>query len=85
MKTKETQQLLEEDLKREARNGDFVSNLLCPKCKKVITNLDLKHWKCSKCKAEFRVVFVKPQKKDKVYFGTVSKTGKFKLKWQTTK
>ena len=23
MKTKETQQLLEEDLKREARNGDF--------------------------------------------------------------
>ena len=83
MKTKETQQLLEEDLKREARNGDFVSNLLCPKCKKVITNLDLRHWKCIKCGAEFKVDFIKPQKEDQVYFGIVSKTGKFKLKWQT--
>jgi len=90
MKTKETQQLLEEDLKREARNGDFISNLLCPKCKKTITDLDLKHWKCIKCGAEFKVSFedikndVKKKKsKDKVYLWVANQTGKFKLKWKT--
>ncbi len=25
----------------------------------------------------------KPKKKDSVYFGVVSKTGKFRIKWQT--
>ncbi len=79
---KDRENMTEEKLRTEYRNGDFVSNVLCPKCKKVIASEDLKHWKCSKCKADFRVVFVKPQKKDSVYFGTVSKTGKFKIKWR---
>jgi len=75
-------EMLEDKIKTDYRNGDFVSNLLCPKCKKTITNLDLKHWKCVKCGAEFKVDFIKP-KKDKTYVWAKNSTGKYKLVWKT--
>ena len=34
-----------------------ISNLACPKCKKIITGADLKHWRCVKCGAKFKISF----------------------------
>ena len=33
-------------------------NLRCPKCSKTITNADLKHWKCVKCGASFKIELI---------------------------
>ena len=35
-----------------------MENLKCPKCGKIITKEDLKHWKCTKCGASFKVDFI---------------------------
>jgi ribosomal protein L37AE/L43A len=32
-----------------------LNNLCCPICDKTITDKDLKHWKCTKCGAQFKV------------------------------
>ena len=32
-----------------------INNLTCPKCGKTIDNKDLKHWKCVKCGANFKI------------------------------
>jgi len=34
------------------------TNLVCPKCKKKITDKDLKHLRCTKCKKDFTIKFV---------------------------
>ena len=35
------------------------SNLICPKCRHIITNKDLKDWKCIKCGSSFKISFIK--------------------------
>jgi len=33
------------------------SNLACPFCGHIITDKDLKHWKCIKCGKSFKITF----------------------------
>ena len=44
-------------MKKQKEDKENIFNVICPFCDKTITDKDLKHFKCTRCGAEFKVKF----------------------------